>query len=92
MVKGSVKDSFREVTVRIEVCPLALALETTGNSVMADHFFLTAFGQVRVAVHEVLDNQVHLQGEFPVLVLLLSAALESFGVLIKAFFNILCCP
>ena len=92
MIKGRIEDGLGEVTVRIEVRPLALALETAGNRIVADHFFLTPFGEIRVAVHEVLDDQVHLQGEFPVLILLFSGPLQRFGVLIKALFDILCRP
>ena len=92
VVKGGVQHGLGEVAVRIEVRPLALALEAAGDGVVAHGLFLVALGQVLVAVHQILDDQVHLQGELPVLVLLLAALLELGGVLVKALDDVLVGP
>ena len=59
---------------------------------MADGLFLAALGQVLVAVHQILDDQVHLQGELPVLVLLLAGLLQLGGVLVEALDDVLVGP
>ena len=41
-VEGCVQHSFCEVTVRIEVCPLSLSLETSCQSIVSDCFFENA--------------------------------------------------
>ena len=51
---------------------------------MAHHLLLPAFGQVLVAVHQVLDDAHHLDYELPVLVLLLPGLLDGFRILVEA--------
>ena len=92
MIKSGVEDCLGEVTVGIEVRPLSLALETGCNGVVANHFLFSSLGQIRIAVHQILNDQVHLQREVPILVLLLAGTLQFFGVLVKTFNNILCSP
>ena len=72
-VERSIHERFGIVAVRIEVGPLALALETACDSVVSDSLFLeTNLLKARVAVHEVLHDDHHLDDEFPVGILLLT--------------------
>ena len=92
VVKSGIENSLGEVTVGIEVRPLSLALEAAGDGIVADHFLFAALRQVGIAVHQVFDDQVHLQSEVPILVLLLAGALQIFRILIKAFLDIFVSP
>ena len=76
------------------VRPLSLALEAGSDGVMADGFFNEACGQVLVALDQILDDAVHLDREFPLLLFFflckLDAALfaeevDVFGVVVAAF-------
>ena len=72
-IERGVHECFRIVAVRVEVGPLALALETACDGVVSDSLLLIAeLGETRVAVHEVLHDDHHLHDELPVLVLLLA--------------------
>ena len=83
------------------VRPLSLALEAGSDGVMADGFFNEACGQVLVALDQILDDAVHLDREFPLLLFFflckLDAALfaeevDVFGVVIAAFLAVLLRP
>ena len=91
-VERRVEHRFGEVAVRVKIRPLALALEAAGDRVVADHLFLAACGQVRVAVVEVLDDAHHLEREGPVLLLLLGGLLQLGGVLVEALGAVLAAP
>ena len=59
---------------------------------MPHGFFLAAGRQIWIAVEQVLDDQVHLQGEFPVLILLVPGLLQFGRILVKAFPHVLLTP
>ena len=57
---------IREVAVGSEVGPLALPLEAPGNGVVAHGLLFEAhFGQFRIAVHQVTEDECHLYDIFP---------------------------
>ena len=76
-VERGVQDGLGKVAVRVEVRPLALALETAQDGVVAQGFLpeaqLLEFG---IALQEVTDDESHFHDESPVLVLLFPALLE----------------
>ena len=84
-VEGGVEERFRKVAVRIEVRPLPLTLEPGGDGVVTHHFLFASLGQVRIAVHQVLDDDHHLHDKFPLLVLDFAGFLQLGRVLVKAF-------
>ena len=70
-VKRSIEQSFRIVTVRIEVCPLALSLETGCNGIVSQGFFLEShFFQFGISGHQVAHDNRHLYNEFPISIFL----------------------
>ena len=76
-VEGRIEDGLREVSVGIEVRPLALALEPAQDGVVAQGFLSEAhFLELGVALQEVLDDNGHLYHELPVLVFLFPGFLE----------------
>ena len=84
-VKGSIQHSLREVTVRIEVCPLSLSLESCCDRIVTNFFFFTAFRQIFITIHQVFDDTHHLNYEFPVRIFLFTGLLQFFRILVKAF-------
>jgi len=66
-VEGCVQHSFCEVTVWIEVCPLSLSLETSCQSVVSDCFFGECRIKVIAAVHQLFDDNCHLNYKFKLL-------------------------
>ena len=65
-VERRVEDRFREVAVGSEVGPLALPLESPGNGVVSHGLLFEAhFGQFRIAVHQVTEDECHLYDIFP---------------------------
>ena len=76
-VEGRVQDGFGKVAVGVKVRPLALALETAQDGVVAQGFLPEAqFLELGIALQEVADDQGHLHDEGPVRVLLLPGLLE----------------
>ena len=66
-VERSIQQGFREVTVRVEVRPLTLSLETSRNSIVTKCFFLEShFLQLRITFHQVAHDNGHLHNEIPV--------------------------
>ena len=59
-VKGGVEQGFRNVSVRVEVRPVALALEAAGNGLVAHGFlFAVDFLELGVALHHVPEDHGH---------------------------------
>ena len=80
-VEGRVQDGLGKITVGIEVCPLPLALETAQDGVVAKGFLSEAqLLELGIALEQVADDDGHLDGEFPVLVLFFAALLEVLAV------------
>ena len=71
-VKGSIQHSFCKVTVRIEVCPLSLSLETSCQSIVSDCFFRECRIKVVTAVHQFFDDNCHLNNKLELLFFLFS--------------------
>ena len=69
-VEGGVEDRLSEIAVGVEIRPLSLSLEAGCQSIVAEPFFLTSGGKIGIAAHEVLDDNSHLDHEFPVFFLL----------------------
>ena len=92
VVEAGVQQGLRVIAVGIEVGPLALALEAAGDGVVAHHLLLAALRQVGVAVHQVLDDAVHLDGELPGFGLLFRGGLHEVGVLVPALLAVLLGP
>ena len=66
-VERSIQQGFREVTVRVEVRPLTLSLETSRNSIVTKCFFLEShFLQLRITFHQIAHDNGHLHNEIPV--------------------------
>ncbi len=84
-VERSVQKRLREVCVGIEIGPLALALETGRDRVVADGFL----GELRIelvaAAHQLLDDNHHFHHKLPVLLLLLRRPADEFRVLVESF-------
>ena len=94
-VECTTHQSFSKVTVRLPVSPLALALETGSDSVVADSFFQEAhFAELRIALHQVADDERHLYYEFPVGILACTVFLLFRTVLVPTFVHLapLFCP
>ena len=83
-VKGSIQHSLCKVSVRIEVCPLSLSLEACCQSIMSDRFL----GEFRIklvaAVHQLFDDNSHLNNELELFFFLLVCHLQFRRVLIEA--------
>ena len=71
-VKGGVQHSFCKVTVRIEICPLSLSLETGCQSIVSDCFFGEFRIKVVTAVHQFFDDNCHLNNKLELLFFLFS--------------------
>ena len=71
-VKGGVQHSFCKVTVRIEICPLSLSLETGCQSIVSDCFFREFRIKVVTAVHQFFDDNCHLNNKLELLFFLFS--------------------
>ena len=91
-VEGGIQQGLGEVTVGIEVRPLALSLESTGNGVVAQSLLLATNGQVLVAIEQVLDDAHHLHHKFPGLFLFLRCLLHFGRVLVESFLAMLLRP
>ena len=71
------------VAIGIEVGPLALTLESSGDCIVAECFLFEAhFLELGVAYHEVAHDDGHLHHEFPVGIFLL-AGLALFGTVLE---------
>ena len=94
IVKGRGEQRLGIVTVRPMVGPLSLTLEAAGDGVVTNLFFLERIGKLLIACHEVLDDAVHLNGEFPLLFFFFGSEFDAaffaeegygFGVIVSAF-------
>ena len=65
------------------VRPLSLSLESSAYRVMSDRLFAASFGKIGVSLVQVLDDDSHLGGKLPVLLLLLIGLLNEIGILVK---------
>ena len=75
-VKRRVEYSLGEVSVRHIVGPLALTLESAEDSVAAVRLLDVAhFGELRVAEHNVADDERHLRDKLPLLLVLCGVVL-----------------
>ena len=100
IVEGSGKECFRIIAVRPVVGPLSLALESAGDCVVSESLlfeFLSACGnllirELRVAAHQVFDDDIHLDRELPLLILHLTGLLDPLRVLVPCFLAVLLCP
>ena len=70
-VEGCVQHSLCEVTVRIEVCPLSLALESSCKSIVSDCFLGEFRSKIITAVHQLFDDNCHLNNKLELLLFLL---------------------
>ena len=62
-------DGFGEITIRKPVGPLALALETGGDSIPTERLLVPAeLVKLRISIENIADDDRHLRDEFPVLV------------------------
>ena len=59
---------------------------------MSDHFFFASFGEVLVAVHEVLYDDHHLYDKFPLFFLYFACILKLGRILVKGFPALCLCP
>ena len=79
-------DELREVAVGAEVGPLALPLESACNGVVSHGLlFESHFGQLRIAVHQVTEDECHLYDIFPDDVFLFARIDQMCGVAVAAF-------
>src|SRR5699024_8272430 len=83
-VKGSIQHSLREVSVGIEVCPLSLTLETSCQSIVSDRFLREFRIQFVAAVHQLFDDNSHLNNELELFFFLLVCHLQFRRVLVEA--------
>ena len=68
-VEGRSQNCLGEVAVRQPVRPVALALETACNGVLAQRFLMPAqLGELRVAIENIAHNDAHFCNEFPILI------------------------
>ena len=80
-VERGTEHRLREVEVGLVISPLALALYTAKDGVVAQCLFLIAhLQQAWVAVHQVADNHHGLNGELPVGILFLAVLALAFTV------------
>ena len=85
-VERSVEQSLREVSVRIEVGPLALSLETGGYRIMSKGLFLESkFSQFGITGHQVTHDYSLLDNEFPVFVFLFASLYLFRNIIVMAF-------
>ena len=88
-VECTTHQRFSKVTVWLPVSPLALALETGCDSVVADCFFQESlFAEFRVALHQVANDESHLHYEFPVSILTCAVFLLFRTVLVPTFVHL----
>ena len=84
-IERRIKNSLHEISIRHVVGPLALALESSADGVMALCFLAEALlGQLGISDHEVTGDEGGLDRDFPFLVELLAAAFLAGGVPIFA--------
>ena len=91
-IEGGIENRFRIVAVRPVVCPLTLSLEAAGDGVVSQHLLVELRGQVLVALHQILDDAVHLNRELPLLVLLLTVEFYKVRIVVAAFLAVLLRP
>jgi hypothetical protein len=85
-IEGRVEDRLHEVAVREVVGPLALALETGGDRVVALRLFAEShFREHRISDHQIAGDQRHLHAVLPLAIELLAGAGGFRGVVIFAF-------
>ena len=85
-VERRIEDGLREVAVGTEVGPLALALESAGDGVVAGSLLLEAHaGEDGVALHQVAENHRHLDHVGPDGILLFAREAEVGRVAVLAF-------
>ena len=84
-IEGSIQQCLREIAVRIEIRPLTLALESGCNRIVAYHLFFTAFRQILVAVHQVFDDNHHLNDKFPCLFFFFIGSLHEIRIFVISF-------
>ena len=70
-VEGCVQHSLCKVTVWIEVCPLSLALESSCKSIVSDCFLREFRIKFVTAVHQLFDDNCHLNNKLELLLFLL---------------------
>ena len=85
IVKGRGEQCLREVAVGPVVGPLSLSLESAYDRIVSDRLFRELLGQSFVASHQILDDDVHLHREFPLLVLGPAVLPDPFRILVKVF-------
>ena len=91
-VERCIQNCLCEVSVRIEVCPLSLSLESSCQSVVSDCFLWEFLVKVFISVHKVFDDNCHLNNELELLLFLLWRSLKLFWVLIPTNLASLFCP
>ena len=91
-VEGTVQDCFCKVSVWIEVCPLSLSLESGCNRIVSNCFFFASFRKVFISIHQVFDDNCHLNNEFELLCFLFFAHLQFVRILIESDDTFFFCP
>ena len=85
-VERGVEHRLREVAVRTEIGPLPLSLKSSDNGIVAHGLlFESHLGKFRIALHQVPENQGHLDHVGPNVILLAAGILQMFGIAIHAF-------
>ena len=74
------------------VGPLTLTLEARRDRVVTQHFLAKLLRQVGIALNQILDDAVHLDGKRPLLILLLAGKAYEVGVVVAAFLAMLASP
>ena len=91
-VKGRIAECLCEISVRIEISPLSLSLETGSDGIMSNSLLFSAFRKIFISIHQILDDTHHFDDELPVTLLLLVVPLYEIRVLIPALFAVGLCP
>jgi len=100
-IEGGIQYCLGIITVGPVIRPLPLSLETCCNGIVAGLFLLESIWEIGISLHQIFDDTVHLNGEFPLLFLFLrsefnaaffSKKLDEFRVIVTTFFAVLLCP